>query len=103
MTRAAHIDYPRALLGREELRHDQIREQEMSDVIRRKLGLQPVDAFRIRHAHDARIVDQSVDRFGVGVDFGARLADLLLRAEIELEKAGGHVRRGTIEDGFRGL
>ena len=75
----------------------------MSDVIRRKLGLYPVDTFGIRDAHDGRIVDKSVDRFGVGVDFGARFADLLLRAEIELEKAGGQVRRGTFEDGFRGL
>ena len=103
MPRAAHIDDPRALLGREQLGHDQIREQEMSDMVSGELGLQPVNALRIRHGHDGRIIDQSVDGLSIRIDFLARLADLILRAEVELEEPSGNGRRGGLEGCFRGL
>lgn len=37
------------------------------------------------------------------IDFFACPAELLLRAEIELDKSSGNVRRGGLEDRFRGL
>ena len=58
-------------------------------MISRELGFQPVNAFGIRYRHDSRIVDQSVDGLSIAIDFLARLADLLLRAQIELEEPSG--------------
>jgi hypothetical protein len=42
---------------------------------------------RIRYRHDSGIVGESVDRFGVAIDFLCALADLFLRAEIKFEKS----------------
>ena len=83
--------------------HDQIREQKVSDMISRKLRFQPVHAFGIRHSHDGGIIDQSIDRLRISVDFGAGFADLFLGAEIELEEASGNGGGEGLEDGFCGL
>lgn len=61
-------------------------------MIGRKLGFQPINTLRIGHGHDGRIVDQSVDGLSIAIDFFACPADLLLRAQIELEQSSGNAR-----------
>lgn len=84
---ATNIHGPRASSGRKDLRHDQIRKQEMPDVVRSKLGLESVFRGGVGCRHDGGVVDEPVNRLYVSVDLLRRCADLSLRAEVEFEKA----------------
>ncbi len=72
----------------------------MSDVVRAQLTLQPIYSPRIRHCHYGSIVNEPVNWLCVSIDFLASGADLLLRAEIELEETGVDARNSGFEHRF---
>ena len=85
MPRATHVDNPHSLFRSKQLWHNQIREQEVPNMVRSKLGLQPIECSRIGDRHDRRIIDETINGLWKGIHFFGCLTDLLLRAEIELE------------------
>ena len=60
MTITADVHDTRALRGLEQLRDDEVREEEVADVVRAKLQLNPVCGLLIGRAHDGRVVDKNV-------------------------------------------
>ena len=70
MRRTRHIDDPRTWSCSQNFRHDQIRKQEVADVVCPKLALNPIYSLCKRTSHDAGIVDQYVELVHALIDFG---------------------------------
>ena len=94
---AADVDYSGHIGGRKEFRHDEVREQEVADMVRAELRLETIDGLLVRHRHHGRVVDENVNGLRPGEDLCGRLADLGLRTEVELERAGRDTRVGGLE------
>ena len=97
MPAAADVDYPWAVGRRKQFRHDEVREEEVADVVRAELQLETIDGLLVRRCHHGRIVDEDVDGLGPREDLCGRLADLRLRTEVELERARRDTRVGALE------
>lgn len=81
VSRGTHVDHPATAAGswKEQFRHDQVGEQEMTNVVRGELSFDPFwgRGERVR-GHDPGIVDQNVNLFSSLVDFSCRLSDASL-------------------------
>ena len=97
MATAADVDYPGYIGGRKQFRHDQVREEEVADVVRAELRLEAVDSVLVRRRHDGRVVDDDVDRLRPREDLCGCLADLRLRTEVELKRACRDTGVGGLE------
>ena len=77
------------LVGRNNLLHDQVRKQEVAQMVRSKLRLDALGRQRILHSHDPRIVNEDVDGGDVipGIDLRSRGPHTLLRPQVEIQGA----------------
>ena len=97
MATAADVDYPGYIGGRKQFRHDQVREEEVTNMIRAELQLETINGLLVRRRHHGRVVDENVDGLGPREDLCGRLANLRLRTEVELERARRDTRVGGLE------
>ena len=87
MPAAADVDDPWAVGRRKQFRHNEVREEEVADVVRAELQLKTVDGLLVRRRHHGCVVDEDVDRLRPREDLCGSLADLRLRTEVELKRA----------------
>ena len=62
MTITADVHDTRALRGLEQLRDDEVREEEVADMVRPELHLETFRGLRVGRGHDAGVVDEDVYR-----------------------------------------
>ena len=97
MPTTADVDNSRPIGRSEQFRHDQVREEEVTNMIRAELQLETIDGLLVRCGHHGRVVDENVDGLGPRENLGGRFADLGLRTEVELERASCDTRVGALE------
>ena len=74
-----------------DLRQQQVGQREVAEVVGADLAFEPVDGLRVRHRHDAGVVDQHVD----SVDTVGETPDRrqVLQVELAHLEVAGHARR----------
>jgi len=94
-----HVDDPP--LGRPpQLLQQQVRQQEVAEVIDPQLGLEPVPCRLPLHGDDARVVDQHIQRRVSALELASEVPDALERAEVaqhELELVRAAALEGLLQ------
>lgn len=81
------VDDPR--LGREQLVHDEVREEEETEVVELQLGLEPVLGLVVRRRHRPDVVDKHIDLLVHRQDVLCGGTDIGERRKINGESASG--------------
>lgn len=85
------------------LGHDQIRQEEMSDMVGAKLGFNSIHGLAKGTGHDCRVVDQDVDLLDASIDDRCSLSYRRLVAEVDADELRLHLWMNgmdTINDGL---
>jgi len=77
----------------------EVGQEEVSDVVRAELQLDVLFREPVLLDHDARVVDEDVDRVELGGDARRGPLDGLLRGEVELDELRGDVGKGSLDLG----